>query len=188
MTPIRVDAAIVEPVSLAEMREHLRLDPDETGQDALVKSLVSAARAHVETATRRVLAPGRYRLMLTGWVPGGTVPLPLSPLVALVRAGSVDDSGTVTDFAAGLVRLGPDLVEALALVVSAAAPSLDRTAALIEVDAGHGGAGPPVPPALVQAIRQLAAHWFEHRGDEPGTGAPPPDVEALIGPLRRMRL
>lgn len=186
MTPIRVDAAIVEPVTLADMRRHLRLDPDETAEDALVESLVSAARAVVETASRRILAPGRYRVMLTGWPSDGFVPLPLSPLVALVRAGSVDAAGVVTDLAPGLVRLGPDPVEAPGLIVSPAAPPLERSAALIEVDAGHGGAGPPAPPALVQAIRQLAAWWFEHRGDEPG--ALPPGIGAVIAPHRRMRL
>ncbi|WP_019906441.1 head-tail connector protein [Methylobacterium sp. 77] len=186
MIPIRVDAAIVEPVTLAEMRRHLRLDPDMTAEDALVESLIASARAMVELATRRVLAPGRYRMMLTAWPADGFVPLPLSPLVALASAGSVDATGTVTAFASGLVRLGADTVEAPGLVVSPAIPSLAQAAALIEVDAGHGGAGPPVPPGLTQAIRLIAAHGFEHRGDLPVTL--PPMVEALIAPHRRMRL
>ncbi|GJE19328.1 head-tail connector protein [Methylobacterium marchantiae] len=186
MIPIRVDAAIVEPVSLADMRRHLRLDPDNTDEDALVESLIASARAMVELATRRVLAPGRYRLMLTAWPADSVVPLPLSPVVALASAGSVDATGVVTAFDSGLVRLGPDTVEAPALVVSPALPSLSQAAALIEVDAGHGGAGPPVPPGLAQAIRLLAAHGFEHRGDLPV--ALPPVVEALIAPHRRIRL
>ncbi|MCJ2128026.1 phage head-tail connector protein [Methylobacterium sp. E-045] len=186
MNPIRVDAAIVEPVTLADMRAHLRLDPDITAEDGLVESLIASARAMVELATRRVLAPGRYRVMLTAWPRDGFVPLPLSPLVALASAGSVDAAGTVTAFDSGLVRLAPDTMEAPGLVVSPALPALDRAAAFIEVDAGYGGAGPPVPPALVQAIRLLAAHGFENRGDLPVTF--PPMVEALIAPHRRMRL
>lgn len=189
MTPIRVDEPTVEPVSLSEMRAHLRLDPDDGGaEDALVTSLVRAARAAIEAATRRVLAPGRYRLMLTGWPPDGRLPLPLSPLVALVRAGIVDADGVVADLDPGLVRLGPDPVEAPGLLIAASPPPLVRTAALLEVAAGYGGDGPPLPPDLAQAIRLLAAQWFEHRGDEPGAQSLPPTVAALIAPHRRLRL
>ncbi|KQP29441.1 MULTISPECIES: head-tail connector protein [unclassified Methylobacterium] len=187
MTPIRVAGATVEPVSLGEMRAHLRLDSDEGGaEDALLAALVASARASVEAATRRILAPGRYRIMLTAWPASGFVPLPLSPLVAVERAGLVDAEGTVTDLAPGLVRPGPDPVEAPGLVVSPEAPSLHARAALVEVSAGYGGDGPPAPPMLLQAIRLLAAHGFEHRGD---TGAgPPPSVAALVAPLRRLSL
>ena len=174
MTPIRVDAADVEPVTLAEMRGYLRLDPDDAGaENALVERLIAAARAQVEVAARRILVPGRYRLMLTAWPRHGWLPLPLSPLLAVARAGLVDDAGAVTDLAPGLV-------------VEAGVPPLLRRAALIEVDAGHGGAGPPVPPALVQAIRLLVAHAFEHRGDT--SVPPPPGVASLVEPLRRLRL
>ena len=107
-------------------------------------------------------------------------------IIALASAGSVDATGTVTAFDPGLVRLAPDTVEAPGLIVSPALPSLYRAAALIEVDAGHGGSGPPVPPSLIQAIRLVAAHGFENRGDLPVTLAPM--VEALIAPHRRMRL
>ena len=187
MTPIRVDAADVEPVTLAEMRGYLRLDPDDAGaENALVERLIAAARAQVEVAARRILVPGRYRLMLTAWPRHGWLPLPLSPLLAVARAGLVDEAGAVTDLAPGLVRLGDDPHEAPGLVVEAGVPPLLRRAALIEVDAGHGGAGPPVPPALVQAIRLLVAHAFEHRGD--ASVPPPPGVASLVEPLRRLRL
>ncbi len=186
MIPIRVEAATVEPVGLADLRRHLRLDPDNTAEDALAESLIAAARASVEAATRLILAPGRYRVMLTAWPGNGFVPLPLSPLVALASAATVDADGEVVPLAPGLVRLGPDRSEAPGLVVSPAAPPLAGAAALIEVEAGHGGQGPPVPPDLVQAIRLIAAHGFENRGDLPV--ALPPAVAALIAPHRRMRL
>lgn len=187
MIPIRVDAPTVEPVSLSEMRLYLRLDPDDGGaEDALVLGLIAAARAEVEIMSRRLLTPGRYRLMLTAWPGDRIVPLPLSPVVALVRAGLVGADGIVTDLAPGLIRLGPDPVEAPSLAVDPAVPPLDWKVALVEVQAGHGGDGPPAPPALLQAIRQIVAARFDHRGDEPG--APSPDVAALVGPLRRLRL
>jgi uncharacterized phiE125 gp8 family phage protein len=186
MTPIRVAGATVEPVGPAEMRAYLRLDSDEGGaEDGLIAGLLAAARAQVEAATRRLLAPGRYRITLTAWPPDGFLAVPLCPLVAVERASLVDAQGTVTDLAPSLVRLGPDPDETPGLTIAPEAPPLLARAALIEVSAGYGGDGPPAPPALAQAIRLLAAHGYEHRGD---TGAPPPSVAALIGPLRRLRL
>lgn len=187
MTPIRVAGATVEPVSLAEMRDQLRLDSDDGGaEDGLIAGLLAAARAHVEATTRRLLTPGRYRIPLTAWPPDGVVAVPLAPLVAVERASLVDAQGGVTELASGLVRLGPDPEEAPGLVIAPEAPALLARTALIEVSAGYGGSGPPVPPALAQAIRLLTAHAFEHRGDT--AAPPPPAVAALIEPLRRLRL
>jgi uncharacterized phiE125 gp8 family phage protein len=186
MTPIRLDEPIVEPVTLAEMRGHLRLDPDDGGaEDALVGALISAARATIEAATRRILVPGRYRVTLTAWPADGWVPLPLSPLVSLAEAGTIDAAGTVTPLAPGLVRLGDDPIEAPGLVVAPSVPALAGRAARIEVVAGFGGGSPP-PAPLVGAIRLLVAHGFEQRGDTPD--ALPPTVAALIAPWRRLRL
>ena len=187
MTPIRLDETIVEPVTLAEMRSDLRLDPDDGGaEDALVATLIASARATVEAASRRILVPGRYRIVLTAWPADGRVPLSLSPLVSLAQAGTVDGAGAVTPLAPGLVRLGDDPIEVPGLVVSPSVPALAGRAALIEVVAGHGGGGPALPAPLVQAIRLLVAHGFEQRGDTPDPL--PPTVAALIAPWRRMRL
>lgn len=186
MTPIRVDDPVVEPVSLAEMRAWLRLDSDAGDEDALVQGLIAGARAAVEAATRRILVPGRYRVMLIAWPADGRVTLPLSPLVELVRAGIVGADGAVAELAPGLVRLGPDPGEAPGLAIDPAVPPLAARAALIEVAAGYGGDGPPAPPDLVQAIRLLVAHGFARRGDEPG--AWPASAQALIAPHRRLRL
>ena len=73
MTPIRVEETGVEPVSLPEMRAYLRLSSDETAEDALIARLISAARAAVEAAARRLLRPARFRVVLTEW-PGSSRP------------------------------------------------------------------------------------------------------------------
>ena len=190
MTPIRIDGPGVEPVSLSEMRGTLRLDPDDTAEDALVQKLVTAARAAVEIETRRVLVPGRFRLMLTAWPADGVLPVPLSPLGAPEQAGLVDAQGAVEEIDLALFRVGPDPWEAPCLLIEPGVPLLLRKAALIEVSAGCGEAGPPAPAPLVQAIRMCVAQWFEHRGDDPPgeQRTLPAAALELIGPHRLMRL
>ena len=191
MIPIRVEETGVEPVSVAEMRGHLRLSSDETAEDALIARLIPAARAAVEAATRRLLRPARFRLVLAAWPRLGLLPLPLSPLVAVLRAGRVDAGGTLTAIEPGPIRIGPDPWEAPCLLFGPDLPPLGVASALIEVSAGCGGEGPPVPEPLVQALRLTVADWFENRGDAGREGVPrplPPEAAGLAAACRRMRL
>ena len=187
MTPIRADTPAVEPVSVADLRLFLRLDPDDGGvEDTLLASLIAAARAALEVESRRVLVPGRYRIVLAAWPPESCLPLPLSPLVSLVRAGFVGSDGTVSDLPGGLVRLGPDPVEAPGLTLTGDLPDPAGRSLLIEVTAGFGGDGPPLPAPLQHAVLRLAAGRYEHRGDEPDDSAA--DAARLAAPWRRLRL
>ena len=186
MIPLRIDAAAVEPVSVAELRAYLRFDSDDDGaEDGLLQALITAVRASLEIETRRILIPGRYRIALPAWPPDGRMPLPLSPLVAVLRAGLADASG-VTDLAGGLVRPGPDPVEAPGLLIDPAVPDPAGRTILIEVAAGFGGDGPPLPGPLRLAILRLAAARYEHRGDE--ADGLRTDTADLAAPYRRMRL
>lgn len=189
MIPIRVADLGVEPVSLAEMRSYLRIDPDDAAEDTLVERLITASRAAIEAGTRRLLRPARFRVVLNAWPGDGIVPLGLSPLVALSEAGLVDAQGGTEELDPALFRLGPDPWEAPCLIVSPQAPLLLGRTVLIEVTAGCGGNGPPAPAPLLQAIRMSVAAWFENRGDAPSSPlAPPPEIAGLIGPHRHLRL
>jgi len=96
MIPLRIAAAAVEPVGVPDLRAYLRVDSDAgADEDGLLQALIAAARASLEVETRRILVPGRYRIALSAWPPDGQVPLPMSPLVAVLRAGLADPSGGV---------------------------------------------------------------------------------------------
>ncbi|BAU90065.1 phiE125 gp8 family protein [Methylorubrum populi] len=178
-------------MSLPEMRAYLRLSSDETAEDGLITRLIPAARAAVETAARRLLRPARFRVVLSDWPRLGLLPLPLSPLVAVLRAGRVDARGGVTAIEPGPIRIGPDPWEAPCLLFGPDLPPLGPASALVEVSAGCGGEGPPVPEPLIQALRLTVADWFENRGDAGRDGAPrplPPEAAGLADTCRRMRL
>lgn len=85
------------------------------------------------------------------------------------------------------VRLGPDLTEGPCLLVDPAAPPSAGRSVLIEVSAGFGSDGPPLPAPLALALKRLAAAWFEHRGDEAGP-AVRAEIAGLAAPFRWHRL
>ena len=65
MQAILIAPPMVEPVSLAEAKAWLRVDVND--EDAAILSLISAARALVESATRRALVTQSWRLALDAW-------------------------------------------------------------------------------------------------------------------------
>jgi uncharacterized phiE125 gp8 family phage protein len=73
----------------------------------------------------------------------------------------------------------------LALRLGAAWPVPARAAngVMVEYAAGYGTSGADVPEAIRLAIRQLAAFWYERRGDD-GAAEIPASVQALLAPYR----
>src|ERR1700742_3808879 len=93
----------VEPVTLAEAKAHLKVDTGDA--DALIGTLVTAARARVEWHTGRALVTQSWILWRDCWA--SPVEIPLPPLQA-VTAVTVYAS----DGAAGVVGPGAHTVDA----------------------------------------------------------------------------
>ena len=62
MPSIQTVAPTAEPVSLAEAKLHLRVDIND--DDSLIAALISAARLHAETITRRAIPAQTWKLVL----------------------------------------------------------------------------------------------------------------------------
>lgn len=188
MQAFRMDSAAVEPISVPEAKEWLRIDGAE--QDELVAGLVPVARETIEQAARRILTPQTWRLVLDAWPAQGDfgLALPLAPLSAVltVRVFQTSDQSVVLapDF---YTLQGPP--DARRLVFSDRPPAPGRAAAGIEIDCAAGYAAPSsVPSPLRQAMLQIIAHLFENRGDAGAAAPMSPTIERLIAPYRRPRL
>jgi len=88
MTPLALGPPATEPVTLFEARQFLRLD--QTEEDDLLATLITAARLMIEAASGRCLIEQPWRIVLDRWPAGGEIRLPLSPLLRIDAARVYD--------------------------------------------------------------------------------------------------
>jgi uncharacterized phiE125 gp8 family phage protein len=168
-----------EPLSLADLKAHLKIDGAE--EDALLSGLILAARRTLEAKFGLALIAQTWRLALDA-APAAPIVLSLSPIL------SVDSLGAVRG---GIVEaLPPSAYEAIAgpvgRVLIKAPATTDRALAgvVIVFTAGWANAE-AVPEELKLAIKILAAHYYETRE---GEAEEPPNVAPLVAPYRQVRL
>jgi len=189
MTPLALAPPAIEPVSLSEAKDFLRILADD--EDELLETLLTAARLMIEAGSGRLLIAQRWRIVIDAWPPSGAIRLPLSPVLALVDA-RVHRAGAPAEpvpLAALSLVPGSD-PPAIAIADGVQSPGRARYGIEIDLFAGFGETRDTVPAPLRQAVLRLACRWFEHRGDVVSRDAArlPAEIAALIAPYRRARL
>lgn len=154
----------VEPVGVAELKGHLRLDAGDTEEDAYLEGLIAAARLHAEAFTGRALITQEITARWDA-IPA-EIRLPMGDVQALGAVTYTDTAGQAQTLAAD--RYQADLSSIPARLRPAFGTSWPRArggfAALsVAYTAGYGDGAEDVPAGLRQAILFLAAHWYEHR-------------------------
>lgn len=148
-----------EPVTIAELKDQLRVDHDH--EDALLAAKITAARRHVENLTGIAIAPATYEETFDRF-PSGEIKLPKSPLISVASVKFTDPDGV--EQAVDPTSYSVDTASPEGWVVPVAGFSWPSTMATIgavriRFVAGHED----VPETLREAILQLAAWWYEHR-------------------------
>ncbi len=176
-----------EPLTRAEAKAFLRVETD--AEDALIDALIAAARRHVEAQTGRILMEQTWRFSLDRWPLRSVIPAPVAPVRSILSATVAAADGTPGALPEGALTLVGDRAPALIRVAPArvAAPLVSHGGIIITLLAGYGTAD-NVPADLVQAVRLMLAHLYEHR-DGPGDATQlPAAARALIAPYRVVRL
>ena len=175
----------VEPVLLAEAKQQARIDT--TADDALVSSLIVGARQWAEKYTGRGFITQTWQMALD-LLPGASgkwwdgvkqgpitgldnvnfISLPRAPLQSVTSVQYYDntDAGTIwasSNYFVDTVR-EPGRI-ALRSGSVWPVPSRPTNGIVIQYVVGYGNDGTTVPEPIKIAIRQLVAHWYEHRGD-----------------------
>ena len=190
MTSYLLSGPAAEPVTLAEARVFLRLDV--TDEDALVTTLIAAARLPIEGVTARALICQSWRVVLDCWPPGGVVLLPIAPLASLTAVTAYDPAGNATEIATADVLVAANGTPPRLLLPAGAGTDLrDWQSREIDYVAGYGPDPADVPATLRQALLTLVGYWFENRDSVIIAGAGsviPGGFDLVLAPYRQVRL
>lgn len=80
------------PVSLADVKAHLRVDADDTASDAYISALIGVATGMVESATQRRLVTQTLEWVLQSWRP--RLVLPVAPVQSVTSITYIDTTNT----------------------------------------------------------------------------------------------
>jgi uncharacterized phiE125 gp8 family phage protein len=186
MTLTLLSPPAAEPLTLSELKDHLRVS--DANEDALITSLLAAAVRSVEARGRLALMPQQWRLTLDR-APAETVILPLAPVTAVDVVTVIDAQGAAQTVAANLYETALGSPGRLRPAGPWPQPGPRLAGVMVDFTAGYATAG-AVPDALKQAVKLLAAYFYETReavGDTRIYGAPQ-SVDALIAPYREPKL
>lgn len=185
---VRVAEPIVEPVTVSEAKQHLRIDADFTDDDLYLQSLITASRYYVENYVDRTLLRTQLRMKLD-YFPVWDLPLPRPPIMA----DPVIVHYVPSDFSLGYAmtpftnfRLDRD-----------ATPSVIRPEwngtwpscrgaendVIISWWAGYGTTGADVPVPARHAMLLILSHWYRNREavSENRFAPVPMSAETLLG-------
>jgi len=151
------------PVSLADMKLHLKSETDETDDDTLISTLISAATTYCQEFQHRAFITQTRILYYDEFPLMFHVPYP--PLISVTSIKYIDTSGDEQTLDSGQYRV--DIGNEPGRITEAYNCTWPSTrdvtnAVTLTYSAGYGAAA-DVPDTVKAAIKLLVAHWYEHR-------------------------
>ncbi len=153
-----------EPVTLEEMKEHLRVGGD--AEDALISGYLAAARAWAELYTGRAFVTQSWQAHFAGWPADGCFELPMPPLQSVTWVSYTTEAAVLETLDASVYRVIASREPGVVLL----APGRNWPAEALDVGlpvavqfvCGYG-APQAVPEGVKQAVRWLTGHMHENR-------------------------
>ncbi|GMG82588.1 head-tail connector protein [Paralimibaculum aggregatum] len=180
--------AASEPVTVAEAKEHLRVDFAD--DDDQVARVIAAARAMIERRTGRLLVSREVVLRLSGFPETSWADIELmgGQVSAIASVGYVDPDGASQTVAASSWEA--DLTPVPALLRPAFGeswPDYRHWGLPVSITYTAGYASEQVPGDLLAGLLMLAGTMYEHRETVIAAAAPaevPLGVRELVDPYR----
>jgi len=158
-------APTIDPVSLADLKVHCRVD--HTDDDAYLLGLIAVATNTCESFTGRQLINATYTLKLDGFPCDDKIELPKPPLSSVTSITYIDTAGTSQTVTAA------DYQVDVASIVGRVMPAYNAywpatrhgqyNVVTVMFVAGYGATAATVPIRLRQGIKAFAATMYEHR-------------------------
>lgn len=189
MTYAHITPPQAEALTLADVKAHLRLDGAD--EDALLASLISTAREHLERQTGLCLIRQSFRLYLDDWPLNNVIQIARGPVQAIEKILVFDDAGDPSDVTGIDKLLDGDGRPARLWLRQPPAPGQPLNGIEIDFTAGYGESGADVPDTLKRAMLIHIAHMFAFRGAVSPADQPagvPRGYERLVAPFCRTGL
>lgn len=179
MNPTLISGPTVEPLTLAEAKEHLKID--HADEDNYITSLISASRKFAEDYTRLRLIEqtlmwtldrwpgyggsiGESHPLVVGYQKNRFIEVPRGPLISVTSITTYDDADVGTEWDAENYYVSSPQ-NRIYRRTGVAWPSAGRTGGGIEIlyKAGFGTLANDIPKSLRQALLQMVSHLYIHR-------------------------
>lgn len=166
----RTVAPTLEPVTLAELRAHARIDTAQTDDDATLTANITAAIEHIERLCGIAMMTQTWKFYLDAF-PSDDQPLyvPRPPLQSVTSIQYIDENGVTqtlssSDYKLDTAKDPGSWPNRVALAYNETWPSTREETNAVTITAVCGFATvAEVPSALKRAIMMLALYWYEHR-------------------------
>jgi uncharacterized phiE125 gp8 family phage protein len=160
-------APVNEPLTLDEVKNHLRIDLNHVDHDDYLTSLISVAREHVEDITWRKLITQSWYAYLPDWPSGNYIELPFGQLRSVTTIIYTDVDAAPTTWSSAEYIVGTDYQHGrVTLADGYSWPNENLYPSNpIEVDfiCGYGTTRASVPPSVRHAMKLLISEMFENR-------------------------
>ena len=174
---LRLATATTEDlVTCKEMKDWLKVDEDETADDAVIDGLIDTAIEKLEVCYQRSFIHQTYEYTLDCF-PDYDDPIrpPRSPLVSVASiryfetSDLTDTGGTVWSSTEYYVDTKSEPGRIYPVNVSWPTGTRTQNVGIVQFVAGYSSTPAGVPDQVKADVKQLVARLYEHRGDEEAT-------------------
>lgn len=163
-SPVLVTAATEDPVSLAEIKMHSRVDTID--EDLLLTNLLGAAVADFEAHTGRVLVSSTWDYYIDKFPQGDSIGIPAGPVTSVTSVKYIDSAEATTTVSSALYYLDPASSQGRVMLkynqswpTATLRPS---SGVVVRYVAGYSGAA-TVPAAIKAALLLMVDHLYTNR-------------------------
>ena len=154
------------PLTVNEVKEHLRLDLDDKTQDALLKILIKTATGYAEKYTKIDFITRTYETLRDSFI--DSLEISRTPVQSGSKVEQLQDGSFVTVSTDIYFATNSNTFSHLALKENQTWPTdedLQEQSVKITFKSGYGNTLSSVPDALREAMMQHIAAMYENRGD-----------------------
>jgi len=182
---------IIEPLSLAEIKSHLRVD--DSSDDEMLSTIIQVAREQVEDITRRALLTSTWDFVIQEWPVENYIKLPYGNLQSVTSVKWKDTDGVETTLTAGtdyLVETNGENVGRVVLPYGESWPSdtlYPSNPITIRFVCGWTAAS-LIPAKIKAACKLIAGDIYQNREGKILTGQSYQENKAVMALLTNARI